>query len=66
MSGGGALETHHVSQRNRRACGQVHLSVLAGPEAKDYSQVAKKEHLEDRRCPASSASHGQRVPGLAK
>ena len=23
------------------------LQVLLGPEAKDYSQIAKKEHLED-------------------
>merc|ERR1719203_179076 len=26
---------------------QAHMTVLAGPEAKDYSQIAKKEHLEE-------------------
>merc|ERR1719215_357485 len=26
---------------------EVLLTILAGPEAKDYSQIAKKEHLEE-------------------
>eukprot|EP00930_Biecheleria_cincta_P072184 TRINITY_DN59620_c0_g1_i1.p1 TRINITY_DN59620_c0_g1~~TRINITY_DN59620_c0_g1_i1.p1 ORF type:complete len:203 (-),score=43.38 TRINITY_DN59620_c0_g1_i1:82-690(-) len=39
---------HWVCVQNDQAkAAEILLSVLLGPEAKDYSQIAKKEHLED-------------------
>lgn len=41
---------HWICIQNDEATdAEVLLTVLLGPEAKDYSQIAKKEHLEDSR-----------------
>mmetsp|Transcript_20413 Transcript_20413/g.54660 ORF Transcript_20413/g.54660 Transcript_20413/m.54660 type:complete len:201 (-) Transcript_20413:200-802(-) len=34
-------------QNDNSGAAEVRLKILAGPQAKDYSRIAKKEHLED-------------------